>query len=99
MIGLNFVRAFLNPENPSSLLEHATYGLELGAEDAISYGADYFFTKSNPDKSRIPFYFAEQENASCYPQINQLFEENFSEEIVEKISHQNVINFLERLWK
>ena len=99
LIGLNFVRAFVNPEKAEALQEHAAYGLGLGAENAMCYGADYFYTKSNPDKSRIPFYFKEHDNAGCYPEINRILEDQFGAEQTTKISSQNILDFMERLWK
>ncbi|MBF8456138.1 membrane dipeptidase [Kaistella sp. G5-32] len=99
LIGLNFVRAFVNPEKVEALEEHVAHGLSLVAEDAICYGADYFFTKDNPDKSRIPFYFKEHGNAGCYPEINKVFEKQFGAEQASKISSENALSFLERLWK
>lgn len=99
LIGLNFVRAFVNPEKMEALQEHVAHGIGLGAENAMCYGADYFYTKSNPDKSRIPFYFKEHENAGCYPEINKVLEEEFCAEQTNKISSQNALNFIERLWK
>lgn len=99
LIGLNFVRAFVNPENASALEEHVAHGISLGGENAISYGADYFYTKSHPDKSRIPFYFKEHDNAGCYPEINTVLENQFGAEQTNKISYQNALNFIERIWK
>ena len=98
LIGLNFVRAFVNPEESSALQSHAAHGLQLGAENAMCYGADYFYTKNNQDESRIPFYFAAHENAGCYPQINKTLEEQFGKKQTDKISSQNALDFLERLW-
>ena len=98
LIGANFVRAFVNNENPEALIEHIAHGMELGAENAICYGADYFYHKNHPDQSRVPFYFKEHENATCYQQINQLIEKQFGNDICNKISNQNVTNFLQRLW-
>lgn len=99
LIGVNFVRAFVNNNNPEGLIEHIAYGIELGAENAICYGADYYFHKSHPDQSRIPFYFKEHENASSYPQINAVLEKQFGDDICNKISNKNVANFLIKLWK
>ena len=99
LIGLNFVRAFVNPEKVEALEEHVAHGLSLGAENAICYGADYFYTKDNPDKSRIPFYFKEHGNASCYPEINKVLEQQFGAEQMKKISSQNALNFITGLWK
>jgi membrane dipeptidase len=99
LIGLNFVRAFVNPENGKALEEHVAHGVSLGAENVICYGADYFYTKDNSDKARIPFYFAAHENASCYPQINKGFEQQFGSKQTDKISSHNALDFIERLWK
>ena len=99
LIGLNFVRAFVNPEKVNTLQEHVAHGLELGGENTICYGADYFYTKSHPDKSRIPFYFKEHGNAGCYPEINKVLQEQFGAEQMKKISSQNALDFIERLWK
>ena len=98
LIGLNFVRAFVNPDKVEALEEHVSQGLKLGAENAICYGADYFYTKENKDQFRIPFYFKEHENAGRYPEINEVFEKQFGVEQMEKISSQNALQFIERLW-
>jgi len=99
LIGVNFLRAFVNNEKPETLLEHIAYGIELGAQNSICYGADYFYVKSHPDKSRIPFYYKEHENASSYQRINEELGKKFGDEICNKISYQNVTDFLTRLWK
>ena len=59
----------------------------------------YFYTKDNPDKSRIPFYFKEHGNAGCYPELNKVLEQQFGAEQMKKISNQNALEFIERLWK
>lgn len=99
LIGLNFVRAFVNPEKAEALEEHVAHGLKLGAKNAICYGADYFYTKDNPDQSRIPFYFKEHDNAGCYPEINKILDKRFGVEQMNKISSQNALDFIKRLWK
>jgi len=99
LIGVNFLRAFVNNEDANALLSHIDYGIELGGQNAICYGADYFFTKDHPDQSRIPFYFKEHENACCYQDISNMVQEKFSTEIGENLSYKNVFNFLTRQWK
>ncbi len=99
LIGLNFVRAFVNNEHAEVLYEHLHQGLELGGEKAVAYGADFFFTKSHPDKSRIPFYHKEQENSASYIALNQEIRKNFGTSICDNISYKNAIDFLKRLWK
>lgn len=98
LIGLNFLRAFVNPDKVEALEEHAAHGLFLGGENAVSYGADYFYTKNNLDESRLPFYYKKHENASCYAQINVDLERKFGEEQTDKISSLNALSFLQRLW-
>lgn len=99
LIGLNFIKDYVDIENPERIYEHIQYGLDLGGEESIAYGADYFYWKDHPDKSRHPFFFPEHSNASVYPQINKEIEERFSSELVEKISHKNALNFIENMYK
>lgn len=69
LVGINFLRAYVNNEDPSKLIEHIIYGIENGAEGLLAFGADFFYTKTHPDPSRVPFYFPEHENASVYQNI------------------------------
>jgi membrane dipeptidase len=98
LIGLNFLRAFVNNEKPEALQEHISHGMALGAQNAMCFGADYFYHKNHPDKSRIPFFFKAYENASCYPQINEVLQTTYNDEICNKISYKNATDFLTRLW-
>ncbi len=98
LIGINFLRAYVNNERPDALLDHFIYGLEHGAEDLLCFGADFFYTKDFPDKSRFPFYFSEHENAGKYPMIlAQLAERGLNQAQLRKISHANAYDFLNRL--
>lgn len=98
LLGLNFVRAFVNPDNSETLQEHLSHGLSLGGENSVCYGADYFYTKSNKDLSRLPFYFPAHENAASYSALNERFEKEFGTTQMEKISSENALNFLKQLW-
>ncbi|SFI60914.1 Zn-dependent dipeptidase, dipeptidase homolog [Kaistella treverensis] len=98
LVGLNFIRAFVHPAKVEALEEHVAHGLQLGGENAICYGADYFYTKNHPDQSRRPFYFKEHDNAGEYQSINSNFERIFGTDKVEKISFKNALSFLERNW-
>lgn len=99
LIGLNFIKDYVDLEHPERLYEHIQYGLDLGAEDSIAYGADYFYWKDHPDTSRHPFFFPEHADASVYPAINKEIEQRFSHELVEKISHKNALRFIENIYK
>ncbi|MDR2238059.1 MAG: membrane dipeptidase [Chryseobacterium sp.] len=43
LIGLNFIKDYIDLEHPERLYEHIQYGLDLGGENQIAYGADYFY--------------------------------------------------------
>ena len=99
IIGVNFVRAFVNNDDSNALYQHMNYGIDLGGINSICFGADYYGTGGHPDRSRIPFYFKEHEDASCYPSILQQVTEQVSSDVVEGISSKNVMNYLRELWK
>lgn len=99
LIGLNFLRAFLHDTNPNALYEHINYGLDLGEEKALCFGADYFYTASHPDQSRKPFFHKEHDNASLYPSILNELSQRVSPLTLEGIANKNLTNFIKRLWK
>jgi microsomal dipeptidase-like Zn-dependent dipeptidase len=69
VIGFNFMRDFLGPDNPDALYEQIGYGLSLGLVDALCFGADYFDTTTLVDQNRAPFYHPGQGTAAGYPAI------------------------------
>ena len=98
LIGMNFLRAFLNDSRPEALLEHLQYGIAQGAEDLLCFGADFFYTKDHPDQSRNPFYFPEHKNAGKYPALlAQLASSGLSAAQLRKISYENVYRFMHAL--
>ena len=99
IIGVNVLRAFVNNEHSNALYDHINYGIKLGGVNSICFGADYFSTGKHPDQSRIPFYFEEHKDASCYPAILDEVSKQVSPEVVERISSGNVLNYIIHLWK
>jgi membrane dipeptidase len=97
IIGVNFLRAFLDNEQPERLFEHLIYGSKL-SEQAIAFGADFFYTKDFPDRSRHPFYFPLAENASKYPSILSHLSQKLTEGQLRKLAHENVFRFYQNLW-
>ncbi|EMR01213.1 dipeptidase [Cesiribacter andamanensis] len=98
LIGINFLRAYVNNERPEALLEHFQYGLDKGLEDLLCFGADFFYTKDFPDKSRHPFYFTEHEHAGKYPSILQaLAGAGLEQGQLRKIAYENAYGYLSRL--
>jgi len=97
IIGVNFLRAFLDNEQPERLFEHLIYGSKLD-EQAIAFGADFFYTQDFPDPSRHPFYFPLAENASKYPSILAQLSQELSEGQLRKLAYENVFRFYQNLW-
>lgn len=98
LIGINFLRAFLDNEKPERVFEHLLYGFENGVEDQMCFGADYFYTKNFPDKSRFPFYFPIVENASKYPSVLETLSEKLNQSQLEKLAYKNAQTFFSNLW-
>lgn len=98
LIGVNFVRAFVNNQHPEALIEHILYGIQNGAADSMCFGADFFYAGGLPDTTRIPYYFEAHENAGCYPTILDQLAPHLSNDQLVALSHKNVFNFIQRLW-
>ncbi|MBA3683013.1 MAG: membrane dipeptidase [Bacteroidetes bacterium] len=99
IIGVNFLRAFLNNDDPDVFYDHVLHCVnKLGGENAICFGADYFFA-SEPDPKRLPYYHKDKEDASCYPALLKNLEGKVLEGFLENMSHKNVVNFINRIWK
>ncbi|RZS95219.1 dipeptidase [Cecembia calidifontis] len=99
IIGINFLRAFLDTERPERIFEHILYGFKMGAEEQMCFGADFFYTKDFPDPSRHPFYFPIVENASKYPSILEKLSESLSREQLEKLAYKNCQRFFGKVWE
>ena len=99
LIGLNFVKYFINPENPSEIYRHIEHAVKLGAEDHLCFGADFFDDKSHPEQDRYPFFFPEFGDSTAYSTINSRISELFSDDLKEKISHKNALSYFKRLHK
>ncbi len=97
LIGINFLRAFLNDNDSDALYEHIAFGMEL-AEDNLAFGADFFYTASHPDPSRYPFYQPGQHDAAQYPLILERLSQSFSQIQLEKLAYRNVLRFMEEKW-
>ncbi|MDX5437195.1 MAG: membrane dipeptidase [Pontibacter sp.] len=100
LIGMNFLRHFLHAEDPESLIHHIMYGLELGAKDAICFGADYFYFADHPDPERFPFYHTEHEQAGAsYNFILEQLRQKLPQEQLQRLAYGNAQRFIERIWQ
>ncbi|MBS9524378.1 membrane dipeptidase [Litoribacter ruber] len=99
IIGVNFLRAFLDNAVPERIFDHIKHGFAIGAEDCICFGADFFYTKDFPDKSRHPFYYPLVEDASKYPSVLESLKSDLSGEQLEKLAYKNAQRFFKSVWK
>jgi microsomal dipeptidase-like Zn-dependent dipeptidase len=99
LIGINFVRAFLHPEDPSFLAKHILYGLKIGAKNALCFGSDYFHWKGHPDQSRAPFFFQAHADAGKYQSILRSLADELGLEQSRALAFGNAMQFLHRIWK
>lgn len=98
LIGMNFLRAYVNNDDPDVLRQHILHGFNNGAEKAIAFGADYFYTKDHPDPTRIPFYFSEHATAERYPSLLKSMKEDLSDKQISDLAFGNVLKFVNRVW-
>jgi membrane dipeptidase len=100
IIGLNFLRAFLNTTNRKALYQHYLFGKEsLGAGSQLAFGADFFYTLDHPDPTRFPFYYIEHEDASKYRGIlENLGKAGFTADELKGIAYVNTLNFMKKIW-
>lgn len=103
LIGLNFFAPFIHQNDYSVIVRHVEYGLELGAADALCFGADFFydtdFSYIREKYQRESAFFPELGNSSVYPDVLKLFEDKLrmKQEQLEKIAYKNASKFLSNL--
>ncbi|WP_057936998.1 dipeptidase [Algoriphagus resistens] len=97
IIGVNFLRAFLDPEVPERLFDHIFHGFQIGGEKSICFGADYFYTKDFEDSSRHPFYFPLVENAGKYPSLIESLKDKLTGEDLENLAYRNALTFFRKI--
>src|SRR5262249_50721267 len=78
LIGLNLFAPFIHQTDPSAIIRHVEYGLELVAENALCFGADFFCELDFPDFLREKYqrseaFYPEFSNSSVYPKLLELF--------------------------
>lgn len=97
LIGINFVKYFINPEDAEQIYAHIDYALKMGAENSICFGADFFDDRTHPDQTRYPYFFDEYGTPQSYEKINSKIAQIFSPEFQKKMSYGNVLSYFERL--
>jgi microsomal dipeptidase-like Zn-dependent dipeptidase len=96
LIGLNFVRDFVDPNDSERLYEHIRYAVKSGAGDNLAWGADFFSTTSLPAKyqDRMPIFHPEHNNASVYPTLLDRIQSDIPQMNPEKLCFENFLRFI-----
>lgn len=93
LIGINFVRPFVGgDEEKEAFALHVSHALELGGEDHLAFGADFFYENDIPERYRRkePYFFKNYGDSSSYPRFLSLLKG----QIQAKISNQNAGSFM-----
>lgn len=100
IVGLNLYHYFIG-QNEDFLPKHIAHWLELGGEDCIALGADFFYdtdfsSSSNQDKA----FFSPYQNASCYIHLLKFLQKelSLSSSLLEKIAYRNALIFVQKLF-
>ncbi len=99
LIGMNFMRPYIDIAEPIRLIDHILYGLEIGAAEVLAFGADFFYEKpllQNGDRESA--YFPEYSNAGAYQDILKRLQPLLTNEELEQLAWRNVRRFIERIW-
>lgn len=104
IIGFNFIRNFLGKEDLSGFSNHLKHFLDLGCENHLSFGADFFYGLDVPIEHRKPpeeLFFPGYDQAGSYSKVISLWKEqlNIDRYLIEKISYKNFLHFLEAVQK
>jgi microsomal dipeptidase-like Zn-dependent dipeptidase len=99
LIGMNFLREYVDRNRPEALEDHILHGLEAGP-DSMAFGADYFYVKDFADASRLPFYFSDHEDARAYPPLlANLANRGVSSQQLAQLSWGNALRFFQETWR
>lgn len=101
IIGLNFFRDYVHPEQADYWLSHLDYGWKtLDAPGQIVFGADFFHIKDIPDPERQPLFHPGYDHAGHYPALLQkIHDHGYSEKDLVALAHGNVIGFIRKIWQ
>ena len=98
-MGMNFLRAYIHPTDPSYLDRQIMHGLQE-IPDQIAWGADFFDREGITDPERQPLFFTEHEDASKYPELlHTLAAAGFQEEALQKLCSGNAQTYIQHYWK
>lgn len=100
VIGLNFYQPFVG-QHPQDFAQHIAHWLEIGGENGIAFGADFFYENDFSFSENAEIYFNSYNTSACYPRILQKISQDLklSPKILEKLAFKNGIRWLHPLQK
>lgn len=101
LIGLNLYRPFVGLQSPAYLARHLAHWLELGGENHLAFGADFFFESDFHLASRPAdgiYFYPEYGDASCYQQLLKFLGSTLglTTDQLDKLAYQNVLQRVEK---
>lgn len=101
VVGFNLYRYFIG-ETEDQMVKHLAHWLELGGEQHVALGADFFYDADLPSTYRHgkdPF-FEDYQEASCYGRLISFLKKELTldSSILEKFSHQNALTFINKFY-
>lgn len=102
VIGFNFVRFFVGPDDIGGFAKHLNHFISLGAGESLCFGADFFYGEDvPPDHRKSPdvLFFPDYNHAGVYQKVIKLWkqETKAEEKLLEKITCQTLHHFLEKV--
>lgn len=103
IIGINFMREFIGKDSIMGFCRQLEYMIKLGGKEHVVMGADFFYGQDKKSAYYRPIeeqYHPEFRNASCYPELIDLWrkELGLSPEEIDRIAHGNASRFFETLY-
>lgn len=94
VIGVNFIRDFIG-DTKEDFVKHFKYGIELGGENQLCFGSDFFGGLDvHIPTVTLPIFQKELSNASHYPAFIRYLISELGEETAEKITAQNAYRWM-----
>lgn len=98
IVGINFVRDFVHPQQPQQLHAHIRHGWQA-TQHRLAFGADFFPVETLKDlfpPERLPIFHPEHQNASVYPQILAEVREYLNEKELASFAWQNAEGWIRK---
>ena len=102
VVGLNLYRYFIGYKE-DDLIKHVAHWLELGGDNHLVLGSDFFYDPDLPSTYRHgkEVFFKDYQDASCYQKL-LLFLQNelkLNSSLLAKFAHQNGLNFIQKVFQ